>query len=91
MLPHRQATLVAGLLGQLCALAFIIYGIFNGRYALVLIGVFIYVAARYEMEQSRLLFEHEQNLKAQLEAVDSKTGVDLQQRFSGLKTMERRR
>jgi Zn-dependent protease len=84
VMPHRRATLVAGLMGQMCAVAFIIYGVLNTRYSLVLIGAFIYLAARSEMEQSRLLFEHEQFVKAQLEAIESGASVDWEQRSTGV-------
>ena len=58
-IPHREATLVAGILGQICALLFAVFGFFAGQYSLILIGVFIIFAARYEMRASRLMYEHE--------------------------------
>lgn len=76
VLTHRQATLVAGILGQILAVAFSIYGLTSGRYSLVLIGVFVYFAARFEMEQSRQLFEREQFIKAQLESLGPQSVSD---------------
>lgn len=63
VIPHREATMVAGILGQVCAIFFAAIGLYSGQYSLVLIGVFIIFAARYEMRASRMLYEYEQRQK----------------------------
>jgi Zn-dependent protease len=55
LIPHFQATLIAGLLGQLSAIAFSIYGLMSAQYLLILVGVFVFFAARFEMNQARFL------------------------------------
>ena len=62
-IPHMEATMVAGILGQICAVIFALIGVFSGQYSLLLIGVFIIFAARYEMKVSRMIWEHERALK----------------------------
>ena len=59
-IPHREATLVAGILGQFCAVSFAIFGLWAQQYSLVLIGVFVYFAARYEMAVSKQIAMYEQ-------------------------------
>jgi len=54
MIPYHRATLIAGVLGQLAAILFSIYGIASGQYILSAIGVFVYFAARFETMQSRM-------------------------------------
>lgn len=58
-LPHDKATVVAGLLGQVCALAFVVYGLFSRQYSFAIIGVFVFFAARHEMRISRMVSERE--------------------------------
>lgn len=60
VIPHRSATIIAGVLGQSCAVAFSIYGILSTHYVLILVGVFVLFAARFEMNQARLLEEQSQ-------------------------------
>jgi len=59
-IPHREATLVAGILGQVCAVSFGIFGLWANQYSLVLIGVFVFFAARYEMAMSKQNAMYEQ-------------------------------
>ncbi|MDG1872337.1 MAG: site-2 protease family protein [Mariniblastus sp.] len=59
-IPHREATLVAGILGQICAVCFAIYGFWGGQYSLIFIGLFVYFAARYEMTVSKQIAMYEQ-------------------------------
>ncbi len=53
LMPHLQATLIAGALGQAGAIAFSIYGFTSGHYVLILVGLFVYFAAQFEMSQAR--------------------------------------
>ena len=55
VIPHRRATLIAGALGQTCAIVFSIFGFVSSQYVLILIGVFVFMAARFEVNQARLL------------------------------------
>lgn len=48
-LKHETATLIAGLLGQIVAVAFIVYGIYSAKYLLSLIGTFVFLAAGAEI------------------------------------------
>lgn len=50
---YRQATVIAGILGQVCAVAFAVFGLLFQQYALVLIGIFVFFAARIEIRNSR--------------------------------------
>ncbi len=60
-ISHRQATLVAGILGQICAVSFATFGLISRQYSFVLIGAFVYFAARYEMRNSRTVVVDEQS------------------------------
>jgi Zn-dependent protease len=55
VIPHLHATLIAGAIGQACAIAFSIYGFVTAQYVLILIGVFVFFAARLEMNQTRMM------------------------------------
>ena len=46
---HHTATLIAGSLGQLVAVGFIVCGVVSGRYPLAAIGVFVFLAAAAEI------------------------------------------
>lgn len=63
-LPHRRATVVAGIVGQICALSFVIYGLMFQHFGLVVIGAFVFIAARHEMRVSRFVFESERSRAA---------------------------
>lgn len=58
-LPHQQATRVAAILGQICASVFAIYGLIFQQYSFVLIGAFVFFAARHEMRISRFVIRRE--------------------------------
>lgn len=64
VIPHRQATLVAGILGQIFSFVFAAFGLMYAQYSLVLIGIFIFFAARYEMAMSKQLMLYEQEAAA---------------------------
>ena len=49
----RTATLIAGSVGQVLAVALVVYGFLGGIYSLVVIGVFVFVAASIEVSQHR--------------------------------------
>ena len=55
VIPHLHATLIAGAMGQACAIAFSIYGFVSAQYVLILIGIFVFFAARFEMKQTRMM------------------------------------
>ncbi len=50
---HQSATMVAGILGQILAAGFCLIGIFFGQFSLLLIGGFVFFAARVEIAASR--------------------------------------
>ena len=45
----RTATLIAGSVGQVLAVALVVYGFLEGMYSLVVIGLFVFVAASAEV------------------------------------------
>ena len=49
----RTATLIAGSVGQVLAVALVVYGFLSAIYSLVVIGVFVFVAASIEVSQYR--------------------------------------
>ena len=52
----RTATLIAGSVGQVLAVALVVYGFLSAIYSLVVIGVFVFVAASIEVSQYRNVF-----------------------------------
>lgn len=53
---HQSATMVAGILGQIVAAGFCFVGIVFGQFSLLLIGAFVFFAARMEIVASRQMF-----------------------------------
>lgn len=53
---YQSATLVAGILGQLAAGVFCLLGLLFGQFSLLLIGGFVFFAARMEIAASRQVF-----------------------------------
>jgi Zn-dependent protease len=49
---HERATLIAGRIGQVCAVGFVALAIYSGAWMLALIGVFVFLAAQREIMQS---------------------------------------
>ena len=54
-LPRDLATTVAARLGQLISVGFIIFGLASGVWSLSLVGIFVFLLAGHELEQSRFL------------------------------------
>lgn len=52
-MTHETATSIAGILGKLFAIGFIVYGFRKPQYGLILVGGFIYFSAMNEMAVSR--------------------------------------
>ena len=77
-IPHLEATLAAGILGQVCALLFAAVGLYSGTYSLVLIGVFIIFAARYEMRASRMMYEYELSKQKETGTLEGSTSGSCQ-------------
>jgi stage IV sporulation protein FB len=50
---HATATKVAGILGQVVAIAFAVTGLVLGQVSLLVIGIFVFVAARVELAQAK--------------------------------------
>ena len=48
-LRHENATLIAGIVGQILAVLFVGYGIWHAEYQLSIIGVFVFLAAAAEI------------------------------------------
>lgn len=53
-MSYYRATVIAGRSGQLSAFLFSIYVLWEKHYLLVLIGLFVFISARFEMKQARL-------------------------------------
>lgn len=53
VMPYSTATSIAGRFGQVCAVSFSIYGLLSAKYLLIVVGVFVFFAARFEMKQAR--------------------------------------
>lgn len=53
-MSYYQATVIAGRSGQMSALLFSIYVLREKQYPLILIGIFVFVSARFELKQARL-------------------------------------
>jgi stage IV sporulation protein FB len=53
VVSHERATLVAATIGQIVAVGFGIYGVYEGQWMLVLVALFVFVAARAELQASR--------------------------------------
>lgn len=52
-MSFSQATLIAGSIGQILAVAFAVYGLTVGYYPACIIGVFVFFAAKAEIQLSR--------------------------------------
>ncbi len=52
-LGKKKSTFISSFIGYLFAIAFILFGIFSGRYILAIIGVFVIIMARGEMSSAR--------------------------------------
>jgi Zn-dependent protease len=52
-MPFSTATLIAGSVGQVLAVAFAVYGILVSEYTLVAIGIFVFIAASSEIKMHR--------------------------------------
>jgi Zn-dependent protease len=53
-MSYLRATLIAARLGQLSALSFSIFVLWENQYPLILVGVFVFVSAQFELNQARL-------------------------------------
>lgn len=50
LLPFSTATLIAGSIGQVLAIAFAVYGLLAGHLAMCAVGLFVFFAARVEVQ-----------------------------------------
>jgi stage IV sporulation protein FB len=55
-MERHKATRIASIVGQLFALGFIIWGLYNGQYILAVIGVFIILSAGGESKSTKLQY-----------------------------------
>ena len=53
-LKFQTATLIAGAVGQVLAVALIVYGLFEGMYSLPVVGVFVFIAASAEISSNQM-------------------------------------
>lgn len=53
-MSYFRATMIAGRLGQFSALVFAIYAFLENQYPLILVGVFVFLAAQFELNQARV-------------------------------------
>jgi stage IV sporulation protein FB len=60
VVSHENATLVAATVGQAAAIAFGVFGIWSQQWMLVLVALFVFLAARAELQASRAAAQRSQ-------------------------------